>query len=702
MAVFSLERDEPFEKPEAIKWTIGKEKYELYLPTLCEMDIASVTQHCLSVMHKIDAVIGADADHRAASYSKVLPRTFSVSLCATWDINAVDHPVARNDLLVSTNNQIAAFFALHAHDDDRHDLLKYIENVRKPRTMPVQTYFARLRELNTVVPWLPGTDAKMTDSQLNHAFLTGMPLAWQERYSNAGRSARLDTRVKLLKFFLQQQASANKAQKANESTQKLKSATNGSTNRASRRDKAVARFSDKDKRSKRGLKHKNGKHCVNKSSQVFPSKGRVADTDQCPVHPDHDHTWGSCFLHARNPDRNKPKGKNGTKGKKPAAKSNKDDADDGHAMDAVSMASTVSTIETPHRHKAVNKSSSSDDEVEINMAQITLDDPVPKKAKKGMSNMSCSPTTLIHHFDVLSFDSFLAQELNVYTYDEMADLYVSHCLDSYSSGELNEHSSNFQSFDSVLCLRATSHAIVHTMQHTRVNRLMRVLFDTGADKTMIKRSAIPKGINPSSGRKRKVTGVTSSVIMDKEIVIENMILPEFSPTKRVSGPITCIVMDNESSQYDLILGMDLMQLLGIDIHTSTKTVIWDGLRVPFKPRDYFTSELFTESLHDAMLGSHDDVDDDLGYKAITIKSSLYEKHNTDEVAQQQVHLTPQQRDELAKVLAKFPKLFSGKLGCYTHKKVHLELKSDAVPFRCRPYPVPKHHQSVFKEELDCL
>ena len=64
-----------------------------------------------------------------------------------------------------------------------------------------------------------------------------------------------------------------------------------------------------------------------------------------------------------------------------------------------------------------------------------------------------------------------------------------------------------------------------------------------------------------------------------------------------------------------------------------------------------------------------------------------------------MHLTPQQRDELAKVLAKFPKLFSGKLGCYTHKKVHLELKSDAVPFRCRPYPVPKHHQSVFKEEL---
>ena len=95
MDVFSLERDELSEKPEAIKWTIGKEKYELYLSTLREMDIASVTQHCLSVMHKIDAVIGADDTHRAVSYSKVLPRTFSVALCATWDVNAVDHPVKK-------------------------------------------------------------------------------------------------------------------------------------------------------------------------------------------------------------------------------------------------------------------------------------------------------------------------------------------------------------------------------------------------------------------------------------------------------------------------------------------------------------------------------------------------------------------------------------------------------------------------------
>ena len=227
---------------------------------------------------------------------------------------------------------------------------------------------------------------------------------------------------------------------------------------------------------------------------------------------------------------------------------------------------------------------------------------------------------------------------------------------------------------------------------------------TQTDKTLIKREAIPTGIQPSLGRKRHVTGVTSSSVIDKEIVIENMILAEFSPTRNVSGPITCLVMENNASQYDLIIGMDLMQLLGIDIHTSTKTVVWDGLRIPFKPRDYFRSEAYSQTMLDTMEGSFDDPDDtdNLGYKSPQIKSSLYEQHDTAKVAEQQVHLSPLQRQELAKLLAKFPKLFTGKLGCYKRKKVHLELKDGATPFWCRPHPVPKHHQRVFKEELDRL
>jgi len=51
-------------------------------------------------------------------------------------------------------------------------------------------------------------------------------------------------------------------------------------------------------------------------------------------------------------------------------------------------------------------------------------------------------------------------------------------------------------------------------------------------------------------------------------------------------------------------------------------------------------------------------------------------------------------------LSKFQPLFSGKLGCYPHKQVHLELLPNAKPQR--PYAVPHSQKQVFKNALDQL
>jgi hypothetical protein len=127
---------------------------------------------------------------------------------------------------------------------------------------------------------------------------------------------------------------------------------------------------------------------------------------------------------------------------------------------------------------------------------------------------------------------------------------------------------------------ATSHGIVCTMQNTRVDCLLRVLFDSGANKTMMKRSVLPLGVNPSLGRKRQVTSVTTSALLDKELLIEDIILPEFSATTHISGPIRAIIMDDIESSYDFTINMDLMQTLGIDIHNLSKMIVWGNLRVP--------------------------------------------------------------------------------------------------------------------------
>jgi hypothetical protein len=60
-------------------------------------------------------------------------------------------------------------------------------------------------------------------------------------------------------------------------------------------------------------------------------------------------------------------------------------------------------------------------------------------------------------------------------------------------------------------------------------------------------------------------------------------------------------------------------------------------------------------------------------------ASKYDEITTQEVAQQQQqqHLAQRQREELGSVLIDFTKLFSGKLDCYPHAKVQLELLPEA-------------------------
>jgi hypothetical protein len=97
-------------------------------------------------------------------------------------------------------------------------------------------------------------------------------------------------------------------------------------------------------------------------------------------------------------------------------------------------------------------------------------------------------TSLItHHLHNLLFHAI--QEINTTVYDDIIGLYVQY------SDEV-QIISNDLAFDKALRLCATSHAIIRTIQNTVT---CVVLFDSGADKTMMKRSALPPGVNPLLG-----------------------------------------------------------------------------------------------------------------------------------------------------------------------------------------------------------
>jgi hypothetical protein len=174
--------------------------------------------------------------------------------------------------------------------------------------------------------------------------------------------------------------------------------------------------------------------------------------------------------------------------------------------------------------------------------QAKLDQSIPKKKKaetaspeEGTFEVLVNLNDPISH--QLSDASFLAMQestTNVMC-DEIMSMFMKHCEDEYSMG-VSDNPLN-ESVDSQLQLRATSYVIVQTIQKTSVNSLLHVLFDSGSNKTLLKQSALPPGITPSIGKKRKVIGVNASTIMDREVIIENMTLPEFLFTQCVFGPI---------------------------------------------------------------------------------------------------------------------------------------------------------------------
>jgi hypothetical protein len=128
---------------------------------------------------------------------------------------------------------------------------------------------------------------------------------------------------------------------------------------------------------------------------------------------------------------------------------------------------------------------------------------------------------------------------------------------------------------------------------------LKVLFDSGSDKTIFKRSSLPQGIEPSTGKKRKVSGVTTSSVIDQYVMVKDITLPEFSSSQRIPGPIKALLMPMEA-QYDLIIGMDVTQIIGLDLHNSSKTIVWNGNHVPFKSHDYFDGARLHDTIAEAM------------------------------------------------------------------------------------------------------
>ena len=659
--VFPLQVETNDEYPQAIKWTIVNTKYEIYVPTLKEFSVAALLPHCLDVKSKIDAVVSTEA-HRAPSYFRVLPRTVSTVLQAIWEqlLGEDDAPAQDQDGFASNVRRLVA---LHCTEDDRYELAQQLRNPStKPKGMAVQTFYYRLTELNSYISWLPGTEPALTDAQLKQALHDAMPSTWRERFSNAGNSVSSVTKAEMVRYFRVQQKNSLRRTQENDKKQRIHA-------KKRRNDKG----SPKETQSQRPFKKAKRK---DEDSSSKKSK-RVQDTEQCPVHPNLPHTWGECNANAYNKN---------AKRKKDSRKSNANPPDkevDNNAIDLdVDLKAPSSDEESVINNKGTSSAPNS------NFADAYYD-------------------ATNHHFNA-AIDVFQTDLMP----QEASDLFATAVEDAFESGVTDEldNLNDLNIDNKSLKLRPMGIMLAKLIQNAPSKRPLKVLFDSGSDATFIHQSALPEHVAGKRCADLKINTLSEGhTSTNRKVTLKHIQLPEFSPTRKIDKAFSAYVFNKANCKYDLIIGLDVMIPLGIDVLTSSRTVRWQGLQVPFRSKDYFLQQGFEETPeNESFCMFTDTFVDNIDCFSVTnplvgeIKSNTYSSVQTDEIAFQQSHLSRAQQKDLATTLAKFPKLFSGKLGKFPGFKAHLELKENAQPFSRRPYPVAHAHRALFKEELDRL
>jgi hypothetical protein len=244
--------------------------------------------------------------------------------------------------------------------------------------------------------------------------------------------------------------------------------------------------------------------------------------------------------------------------------------------------------------------------------------------------------------------------------------------------------------------------IANCLQGADYHEPLKALFDSGSDTSFIQRCCLPDNITCDDVA-HSVTGITGTASLSQAVTLSEMLLPEFSRSMRIITDLKVTIINN-MSKFDVILGRDFCSSIGIDVLHSSQEVVWrhsDGTMVhsiPFRSNDFGSTAFNLQTAcFDAISFTDKSDEQTLFNPALDLR-----QYDTDAIAAQQIHLSSSQRDELAQVMRQFPRLFSGELGYYPHRKIHLDLVPDARPVHRHPYPVPHSSLLQFKETLQML
>jgi len=186
------------------------------------------------------------------------------------------------------------------------------------------------------------------------------------------------------------------------------------------------------------------------------------------------------------------------------------------------------------------------------------------------------------------------------------------------------------------------------------NHIFRTLIDHGASHCIVNRRSLPRNVQPHTEAALKFSTTAGSFETNTYVWLEDFRLPEFNLNRRVSK-VKCFVFNNNTVPYDLILGREFLNAVGIDVKSSNLSCEWEGDSIPFKPPSY----LQNQAAHDALFSQEPEA-----VKAHEIHLTFTATKSTvadiDSVIMSQTHLSSVEQAQLHEILSNHNKLFNGK------------------------------------------
>ena len=218
--------------------------------------------------------------------------------------------------------------------------------------------------------------------------------------------------------------------------------------------------------------------------------------------------------------------------------------------------------------------------------------------------------------------------------------------------------------------------------------MLKALLDSGASESLVTKQYATKLKKIKSNRDWSTPNGSMST---NHMVRGQFTLPELQDNQLIEWNLH--VADTLGS-YDMILGRDVLEFIGLDISFKYKEVTWDQVSIPFKDKDATPLDAYHIDDPECLMTDND--------RLKKILEAKYKPTDLMDVCSNQNQLEKEQQKQLFQLLDSYRELFDGSLGTWNGTEVNLELKEDARPYHAKAYPVPKCHEATLKAEVERL